>query len=85
VWVMGALCNRVGYGRALYIKRLQQSVWVSRLQGYCQEFAGSLPVNATGSVNPARLLVFRSIYSRSRAGLIRPVITSQLTRLERLK
>ena len=31
VWVMGALCNRVGYGRALYIKCLRQSVWVSRL------------------------------------------------------
>jgi hypothetical protein len=42
-------------------------------------------VNATGSVNPARLLVFRSIYSRGRAGLIRPVITSQLSRLERPK
>ncbi len=42
-------------------------------------------VNATGSVNPAKLLVFRSIYSRGRAGLTRPVITSQLSRLERPK
>ena len=77
VWVMGALYNRVGYGRALYIKCLQQSVWVSRLQGYCQEFTGSLPVNATSSADP--------ICSRGRAGLIRPVITSQLSRLKRPK